>query len=153
MNKPVDLLDVVGGAVAPDTVSIRGKDVAVYGIGIGVIAKLFRSFPQISTVMKDRAKGGAPDIDLMEILDKAPGAVAMLIAAGFGHFGEPEYERAAANLSVEEQIAVIRKIIDVTMPNGIGPFVESIGGMAAALDPDGKAAKALATTSAPPSSN
>ncbi len=53
-------------------------------------------------------------------------ALGSFIAAGCGYPGDVAQERAASLLSMEDQLNLVAAIIERTMPDGIGPFVDRI---------------------------
>jgi hypothetical protein len=50
--------------------------------------------------------------------------MAAVIATAAGHAGNEKAEKSFANLSPGERIKMISKIVELTMPDGIGPFLD-----------------------------
>ena len=76
--------------------------------------------------------------------------VAAIIAAGTVDPGDPVAEEAAGRLGIDEQADLLAAILRVTLPKGVGPFVEKLLALGAALgDASGadSAVTAPATTS------
>lgn len=106
--------------LAASTDSVAG--VPVYGVSAKGIAILLTRFP----VVRDLFGGQAVDFTAEMISTLAPDAVACVIACGTGTPGDAEQEAAASKLSVNVQAEMLDKIITLTMPNGVGPFVAMI---------------------------
>lgn len=113
------LLDV---AHSTRTVDINGVAVSVPGVSAKGVAILFARFP----VFRELFSGREPDLSVEAIASLAPEVIAAVIAAGTGAPGDAETEAVAANLPALAQVELIQAILDVTMPGGIGPFVERL---------------------------
>lgn len=122
----VGLLDI---APSSTTVTIRGKAVAVPGVSAHGIAYLAKRFPEVRDLFD--GKGIPADADSLFTL--VPDAIAAIIACGTGHVGSPEAEQVAAGLTASEQLDALETIMDVTMPGGVGPFVERLSGIVQGL--------------------
>ncbi|MGR3593101.1 MAG: phage pre-tape measure protein [Limimaricola soesokkakensis] len=143
----VGLVDI---ASASATVTIRGQAVEVHGVSASSIAHLLGRFPDLRRLFSGR------DVAVEDMMAMGGEIVAAVIAAGTGATGDPEAERAADRLSVDEQADLLIEIARVTLPGGVGPFVEKLTGAGGALGVDrlvGEAGPAAApdTTSAKPS--
>jgi len=110
--------------VAPsfETVPLWGKQVSVPGVSLEGAAMLLSRFPAFSALMDREAEA----IELKDIFAFGTETVSAIFAAGFGHPGDEEVERKASSMNLTEQMTVLKKIAEVTMPNGIGPFVDEI---------------------------
>lgn len=111
--------------IAPQTeaVQIADKTIEVRGLALAEIVRLVGRFPHLRGLFD----GNAPDwSDLFAMLGDAVGPV---IAAGCGHYGEAAYEAAAARLPTEHAVAILAAVKRLTMPSGIGPFVERLRGL------------------------
>lgn len=122
--------------IAPVTskVSVRGHDIEVVGVSAKGIALLLARFPQLRALMTGR------EVALEDILRLGGDVVASILAAGTGKPGDEEVEAASHNLTLEEQADLLIEIIRLTMPNGIGPFVEKLSKLG--LNPSGGGATA-----------
>lgn len=99
------------------------QSVDCFGVSAAGIAMLIGRFPEIS----DLLMGQAPkDITLARILEVAPGAVAVIIAAGTGAPGDAKAEEVASSFPLELQYNLLEAIVDLTMPSGIGPFIDRL---------------------------
>jgi hypothetical protein len=57
------------------------------------------------------------------MLKSIPEALPAILAAGTGHLADVEHEEAARTLGAEDQIALLEKIMELTMPSGIPAFL------------------------------
>lgn len=114
-NEEVSLLDILPAA---GLVEIGGKKVKVTGIDATVFRDLIARFPPIAAMLVERkADAGA-------IMAMGPEIVAAIVAAGCGKLGDAKYEEKAARQPIGVQIDFVAKIIALTSPNGVRPFVE-----------------------------
>lgn len=136
----VGLLDL---APVADTVEIRGASYPVKGLSVAGIAQILARFPALKNLF---AEQGA---DFAAIAAMSGEAITAIIAAGLGHLGEPDYEAALANLTLDEQADIFAKILKLTMPNGVVPFVQTLERLMklAAADDPGRAGKGNSTKS------
>jgi hypothetical protein len=108
---------------APETVAINGKKIPVHGISMEGFGVLIPRFPNLISDLQARLEkdGG---LTLLAIIDVAGPAIGPILAAGLGFPGNEEAEQKAAQLDASTQLKLIGKIVDRTMPDGLGPFVE-----------------------------
>ena len=118
------LLDI---APSSETVDINGQKVSVYGVSAKGIASLLGRFPELRALMSGR------QVDPEKLMSMGGDAVAAILAAGTGSPGDEEAERIAGLLSVEQQADLMESILRLTLPRGVGPFVEKLGKMGALL--------------------
>jgi len=118
------LLDV---ARISKQVTVEGADepVPVYGVSAKGIAVLLDRFPILRELFAGRQIDMTPD----KIIALVPDAIACIIACGMGFPGDAAQEAAAAQLPAETQLDFISQILALTMPKGVGPFVEKIGAL------------------------
>jgi hypothetical protein len=129
----VSLLDL-----APSTRTVRvggefeenGADVSVFGVSAKGIASLLSQFPQL----QDLFKGGELKFDAASIATVAPDAIAAIIAAGCDSPGDPAAVAVAERMPVGDQMKILAAVIELTMPDGIGPFMEALDATIARLD-------------------
>lgn len=113
---------------APETVAINGKKVAVHGISMQGFGDLIPRFPNLIADLQSRlTKDGG--LSLLAIIDVAGPAMGPILAAGLGYPGNQEAEEKAAHLDASTQLKLLDKIVDRTMPDGLGPFVEQWAGL------------------------
>ena len=119
------LLDI---ASAPAGVEVRGTLVEVYGISAAGLAYLMK-FPEIKAMLS--GKEFALDVDTLAT--KAPQALAAILACGTGQVGNAKAEAVAASLALDEQAALLAKILELTFPRGLAPFAVDIQRLAGAV--------------------
>src|SRR6266550_2998561 len=112
-----DLLDIAPQNV---TVDIFGRSIEVQGLTLRDIAALLRRFPEL------RALFGGGEEAMDRVGAALPDLVAAVIAGGMGHLGDEGHEQAAARLPADAQSQLFGAILKLTMPQGIGPFVEGL---------------------------
>ncbi len=140
----VSLLDI---ADQQKTVTIRHKDVAVFGISAQDIVYLFGKFPELRLLMS----GKQADLTPETLLKLAPGAVAAAIAAGTGSAGDENAEAVAARLGLGEQLDLLAAIFELTFPQGVGPFVAKLDALGLLRNAEAASGWARDTTSPAPS--
>jgi hypothetical protein len=113
----IDLLDIAP-STAVDIVKLGEDRIKVYGITISTMASIISQFPDL----KKLASGGGDD-SIALLISGCGAAIGPIIAAGCGHHGDEKYEQAAARLQPAYQLKLLRAILGLTFPNGIGSFV------------------------------
>lgn len=119
---------------APDTISINGKKIPVHGISMTGFGTLIPRFPNLMSDLTERVKKDGA-LSLVAIIDVAGPAIGAILAAGLGYPGNEEAEKKAAQLDVSTQIKLLDKIVEKSMPDGVGPFVEQWGALMARFAP------------------
>ena len=117
------LLDI---AQSTKKVAIAGGEVPVYGVSAKGIAYLFERFP----VIRELLTGKSADLSPATLTKLVPDAIAAIIAAGTGSPGDAATEEVAERLPAADQVALLEEILKLTMPQGAGPFVEKLMGLA-----------------------
>lgn len=143
----VGLLDI---APLTEKVTVGGKTLVVYGISAKGLVSLIASFPEIKRLMAGK------EVDVASLMSMGGDAISAIIAAGIGFPGDEKQEEAAARLSLEVQADILTAIIKVTLPNGIGPFVEkltALGAVAGAASAKVPAMKSPKSSSNSPSAD
>ena len=134
--------------IAPLRRSVRigasdDESVWVSGISAMGIASLLDRFPDLRKLMT------GVEVSSEELMKLGTGIVAAIIAAGCGHPGHPKAEENAANFPIGVQADLLAAVVELTMPNGIGPLVEKLSGLSGALGlRDGSQLEELAKSSA-----
>ncbi len=119
---------------APDTVTVNGKKIPVHGISMTGFGHLIPRFPNLVSELNERMKkDGALNLNAM--MEVAGPAIGPIIAAGIGLPGNEQAEESYAKLSASAQLRLLDKIVEKTMPDGIGPFVEQWGTLMARFVP------------------
>ncbi len=119
------LLDI---AAATKQVAVRGQQIDVHGISAKGIAHLLARFPELRKIL------AGLEVDFESLLKMGGDVVAGVIAAGCGYPGDSEAEKTAESLALEEQADLIIAILELTLPNGMGPFIEKITAMGGHMD-------------------
>lgn len=122
--------------IAPATEQVAG--VTVYGVSARGIAHLLATFPELRKLMSGVA------VEAEALIALAPDAVAAIIAAGVGKPGDADTEALADRLPVDAQADFLGTILRLTMPKGVGPFVEKLTALGGILSPEGAVASASA---------
>lgn len=140
----VSLLDI-----APTTgkVTVNGKDVDIVGVSAEGIAILLNEFPALRAALSGRGVDVSPEA----MFSHGPKFVAHVIAAGTGSPGDPAVMEVAGKLPVGIQLEFLDKIIQQTLPGGVGPFVEQLEKLLGVAGSSGVGGKAPATKSPRPS--
>ena len=107
------------------TVAIGSAEVPVSGLSADAIARLFRRYPDVQTVLFG---GGIPVDTIAEV---GPAAIAAIVASGLGYPDSPEAEAKAGRLPLHLQVKILRDVMDMTWPGALDPLVEKLEGIAA----------------------
>ena len=137
----VGLVDI---APITSSVVIRGQDITITGVSARGIAFLLARFPELRALMTGR------EVGLDALLRLSGDVIAAIIAAGTAALGDVDAEKAADNLTLEEQADLLGAIVELTMPRGLGPLVEKLSRLGLLA---GGASAMQATTSPQPSKN
>lgn len=106
-----------------NTVKLTKGETEVFGIGVGDIASILVRFPALQAV------ANGENADIMTILSVvAPEAVPIILSIGLGRPGK-KGEALVKNLPPVDQVRVLRKVIELTFPDGIASFVQEIEAM------------------------
>jgi hypothetical protein len=88
------------------------------------------------------------EVQADQLLAMGGDAVAAIIAAGCGYPGDNTAETIAGTLSLDVQADLLAAILRLTLPKGIGPFVQKLTGLGSLLGvEDGPSDTAPATKS------
>jgi hypothetical protein len=123
-------------------IEIRGVKLIVKGITAEGVVYLFTRFPILRMMMTGKQIEG---LTIEAFIVMAPEAIAAVLAVGLGYVGknvaeQEQAEEITAGFSIDEQINVLTEIMEVTLPRGVGPFVEMINGLASKAEGLGKGA-------------
>lgn len=116
MSEIVTLSDLLG---VDEYVEISRGRIAARGLGVGEVLDLVARYPVLQ--VGDGLKISAP-----ALISAAPSAVPEIIALACGMPGKAGQD-AARRLSAPDQALIVEAVIERTMPDGPGPFVEILG--------------------------
>ncbi len=116
----VGLLDI---APLTQTVTIRDQQVEVTGVSAKGVAQLLLRFPELRALISGR------EVGLDQLLALGGDIIAAIIAAGCGQAGDEGAEIAAGRLGLDDQAELLAAIMSLTMPQGLGPFVDKLARM------------------------
>lgn len=141
----IGLSDIAASEV---TVKVRGKDVEIPGVSAEGLVHLLERFPELQALLT----GKADAIDPKNMLSFGAKVVSAIIAAGCGYPGDEQAEATARKLPVNDQLSLLEAVLRVTLPGGLGPFVERLAAVGNQLGA-GEPTKDPATTSPQESSD
>lgn len=119
----VSLIDIVPQR---KTVQIAVGEIELRGLGLRQIADLLTRFPELRKLLVE----GAPAIDVDTLIAGAPEAIGTIIAEAAN---QPEAAETIADaLSLDDLADCLIAIRDLTMPNGVAPFMDRIGRLVSA---------------------
>jgi hypothetical protein len=121
----VGLIDI---APVVEIVDVQGASVAVHGVSAKGIAHLLGRFPALRMLMTGQ------QVETEQLMTMGGDAVAAIIAAGCGYPGDEAAEAVAGKLSLDAQADLLAAILRLTLPRGIGPFVEKLTALGGILD-------------------
>ena len=116
--------------IAPqtETVDVQGTSVAVYGVSAKGVAHLLGRFPELRMLMTGQ------EVEIAQLMAIGGDAVAAIVAAGCGYPGDEKAEAVAGSLSLDAQADLLASILRLTLPKGIGPFVDKLTALGGILD-------------------
>ena len=107
---------------------MQGAPVAVHGISAKGVAHLLGRFPELRMLMTGQ------EVETAQLMAMGGDAVAAIISAGCGYPGDEKAETVAGKLSLDAQADLLASILRLTLPRGIGPFVEKLTALGGVLD-------------------
>ena len=123
----VGLIDI---APRVETIDVQGTSVAVHGVSAKGLAHLLGRFPELRMLMTGL------EVEAPALMAMGGDAVAAVIAAGCGYPGDEQAETVAGKLSLDAQADLLAAILRLTLPKGIGPFVEKLTALGGILEAD-----------------
>src|SRR5262249_47183372 len=117
----VGLIDI---ASTVETVDVQGTSVTVHGVSAKGLASLLGRFPELRRLMTGQ------EVQADQLMAMGGDAVAAIIAAGCGYPGDETAEGMATNLSLDAQADLLAATLRLTLPKGIGPFVDKLTALA-----------------------
>jgi len=137
----VGLIDI---APRVETVTVQGTPVSVHGISAKGVAHLLGRFPELRKLMSGQ------EVEADQLMAMGGDAVAAIIAAGCGYPADEKAEAVAGKLAIDAQADLLAAIVRLTLPAGLGPFVEKLTALGGILDtrPEGVAGGAAPSVAA-----
>ena len=123
----VGLIDIAPNV---ETVDMQGTSVTVHGVSAKGLAHLLGRFPELRMLMTGQ------EVEAPALMAMGGDAVAAIIAAGCGYPGDEQAETVAGKLSLDAQADLLAAILRLTLPKGIGPFVEKLTALGGNLEAD-----------------
>lgn len=99
------------------------QEIEVFGLTAESVGDLMGRFPTLQRFLM------SVGLTREDILKEVPGAIAAIIAAGCGHGNSEEHEKAASEIELEGQAAMIEAILQCTFTRGFGPFASRLQAM------------------------
>lgn len=121
----VGLIDI---APRTENTDVQGAPVAVHGISAKGVAYLLGRFPELRKLMSGQ------QVETDALMNIGGDAVAAIIAAGCGYPGDEQAEDVAGKLAIDAQADLLAAIMRLTLPAGLGPFVEKLTALGGILD-------------------
>ncbi len=107
------LIDI---AALSETVRFGGAEIPVRGLSARGLANLLAGFPEIRRLM-----AGAGEISAETIFELGPSVAEAILAEGLR--ASPE---EVAELPLQLQLETLEAMVRLTMPEGVGPFVDRL---------------------------
>lgn len=104
-----------------DSVTLRGKDIEVQGIGADALVLLLDKFPDLH-----KAIGTRQDLTATDFIKFGPDIVCAVIAVGCGIEVNEASTNKLKTLTIGEQMEVLTPILRMTFPRGFHSFVEAL---------------------------
>lgn len=109
-------------------VNVRGTEIEVTGLATKSIADLLTRFPTLRALFDRGMVGGTVAVEAKMLLTETPEAVNEIIVSGIMDktVGRDTLVTMVDRLGVMDQLALLRGVLEATMPNGFGPFVAAV---------------------------
>lgn len=138
------------------SIKIGEESVPLTGVSFENLVPMLDRFPELKRVLTpSRGEVDEADFSFEGIVKLGPRIVAAILAAGMGKAGDAATEKMILGLGIGIQVKMLKEIVDMTFPDGLGPFVEdlrSLGLLGTAASGDGGKAQDTNSSSPSPSS-
>lgn len=114
------LIDI--GPLTEDVVLGKGKSVAVGGLSAEDIFYLLNNFSEVRALLEKKVH----TLTAKQLMNSTPKTIATIIACGTGERDDKKAVGLALKLPAAAQLKLINKILELTFPDGVGPFVEEM---------------------------
>ncbi len=142
----VSLTDLRDAGQQTEPVTVAGLEIACRPLLMREIAGLLQRFPALNGFV------GGTKASAADLIDTVPEAIGAIIALGVGCGGDPEQEKATMDLPPGQWLALLEKIMALTTPGGMVPFVDRLT-MLLGVSRSANAGKGPVTNLPPPSSS
>jgi hypothetical protein len=129
-------------APAIEFVDVRGTEVEVHDVPVSAIGTILWRFPEVRKAFE------TGNLDAESLIMLSDDALAAIIAAATNIS-----PGTVKNLVLQEKIEIVEKIKRVSMPRGVGPFVQTLVALMEAKAGAEQSVKAQASKSRKPSSS
>lgn len=114
------LMDIAPAGTVKKSVTVGDEQIEISRIGSKRVVRLLARYPELGDLMS--GKKVAP----MRLIEIAADAAAAFIAEGCGYHDNPDAEAFAAELGIDDQLALVEAIALATFPNLVGPLIEQL---------------------------
>lgn len=132
---------LASAARVSETVTISsGAEIPVRGLSVLEFIRILGRFPELRDVLLRLIGAADDDLDAdiagraFDVFSSAgPDAIAHVIATAMGASGDEALVAAVLDLGDEDLIALLDRVISLTMPNGMSDFFGRLAGLAARM--------------------
>ena len=117
-----------------------GAEVSVRGLSVLEFIRILGRFPELREILLRLIGAGEDDLDAdvagqaFDVFSQAgPDAIAHVVAAAMGAACDEAVVAAILDLGDEDLIALLDRVIALTMPNGMADFFGRLAGLAARM--------------------
>lgn len=117
-----------------------GAEVPVRGLSVLEFVRILGRFPELREVLLRLIGAGEDDLDAdvagqaFDVFSQAgPDAIAHMVAAAMGAAGDEAVVAGVLNLGDDDLIALLDRVIALTMPGGMADFFGRLAGLAARM--------------------
>lgn len=109
-------------------VDVRGIKIEVTGLATKTIADLLGRFATLRTLFDRSLRGGHVTLDAKALFTETPEAVHEIIVSGIKDKspGRDVLMASVEGLGILDQLALLRGVLEATMPHGLGPFADAV---------------------------
>jgi len=110
-------------------VDVRGVEVEVIGLPVKDFAELLTTYPTLRAILDGQWRAGTVSIEAKQLFIEVPEAVREIIARGLADDKGTTREVVLykiASLTASDQLALLRGVLEATMPDGPGPFAAGV---------------------------
>ena len=125
------MVSIVDGGPLYRLVQVGEHSVQIFGIKFADLVPMLDRFPELRKAITPGRDTGEleGDFSFEGILKMGPKIMGAAIAAAMGQAGDATAEKWAMDLPIGVQVAMLKDIIELTVPKGLGLFVEDLRAM------------------------